>query len=97
MRGNEPARHRLYKLVKGQKDQRHSWGVPHRVRRSRLLRLPRVGRDLQAGFIDGLEVAAEDFAEHVQCGEVPARIGCAADEPGAAVVGQDHPIFFECG
>src|SRR5207253_5184699 len=46
--------------------------------------LTRVGPDHQPGFVHRLEIRAGDLPEPVQVVVVPARIGCAGDEPRAA-------------
>ena len=45
--------------------------------------------------VDDLEVGAGEAAEAVEVVVRPARVGGAADVPGRAVVGQDHPVALE--
>src|SRR2546429_9899246 len=44
-----------------------------------------------------LEGAAGNELELVQVSVVPARVGGAADEPAAAVVGDEHPVLLQRG
>ena len=49
----------------------------------------------QPGGVDDFEVAPGDDVELVQDVVVEARVARAADVPGRAVVGQDHPVALE--
>src|ERR1035437_4010031 len=54
-----------------------------------------VGR-LRVGVHD-LEVGPGELLQVVQLVVVPARVRCAADVPGRAVVGEDHAVALESG
>ena len=51
--------------------------------------------DHQALHLDDLEIARLDPHELAQRVDVPARVGRAADEIVAAVVGQDHAVLLQ--
>ena len=55
------------------------------------------GSVLYGAGVDDLERASRHGFELVKVGVVPARVGGAADEPAAAVVGDEHAVALQRG
>ena len=51
----------------------------------------------QVAGINHLQVIAYDLVELMEIVVTPASIWCAADEPGRAIIGEDHAIFLQRG